>query len=157
MKKTIFRIAWAAAIGAIAAMAVILGCTTVSTTGGPETAPADLSAAVMDRLVSAYEQRDVPGFMTLVSARYLGGYEDLQTALEDSLKTTVSIELDVRPERIWESEDGMIFMDAGWSKTITRRDVPGVEITFGRVTAIFIRYKADVIKLFAQKGDPVFP
>jgi len=151
MKKPIFRIA------STAAVIVILGCTTVSTTGGPTTIPADPAAAVMDRLVSAYEQRDAPGFMALVSARYLGGYEDLQTALEDSLKTTVSIKLDVRPERIWESEDGTIFMDADWSKTITRRDVPGVEITFGRVTAIFIRYNADVIKLLSQKGDPVFP
>ena len=151
MKRTIFRIMPAAAL------AVILGCASVSTTGAPGTAPDDRAALVTERLVSAYEQHDAPRFMALVSSRYLEGYQDLQTALEKGLETAVSIDLDVRPERTWETEDGMVFVDAGWSKAITRAGAPGVEVTFGRVTLILIRYNAETIKLLSQKGDPVFP
>lgn len=68
------------------ALALSLGCATMPVTGGGKAAPDGLASAVVDKLVNAYEGRDVPGFMTLVSARYLEGYEDLQTALEDALE-----------------------------------------------------------------------
>lgn len=151
MKRTVFRIAPAAAL------AVILGCAAVSTTGTSGTAPNEYAAAVTERLANAYEQHDAARFMTLVSSRYLEGYEDLQMGLEKSLETAISIELDVRPGRTWETADGTVFVDAGWSKAIKRKDVPDVEVTFGRVTLIFIRYNAETIKLLSQEGDPVFP
>ncbi|MBN2225115.1 MAG: hypothetical protein JW765_10600 [Deltaproteobacteria bacterium] len=151
MKKVIFRTV------VTAALAVILGCATMPATDEGKAAPDDLAAAVVDKLAGAYENRDVSGFMTLVSARYFEGYGDLQTALEEALDTVVSADLDIRPERIWQREDGMVLMDAGWSKTIMRSTAPETETTSGRVTFIFIRYRTDVLKLFSQKGDPVFP
>jgi hypothetical protein len=154
MNKTVFRIT------STVALAVILGCATVSTTGGTNPvpgAPGDRAAAVTERLVRAYEGRDVGEFMTLVSARYLGGYEDLQAALEDTFGTVVSVELDVKPERTWESEEGTVLTDVSWAKTIRRGGAGGAEVTFGRATLVFIRYNADVLKLLSQKGDPVFP
>lgn len=151
MKQILFYIALAAALAAV------LGCTTTTTTGAP--AP-DLDARVAEAihgLVGAYERRDVPGFMALVSARYLTGYGEFQAALEDSLATVVSATVDVRPERVWETEDGMVLVDAGWSKTVTRGGAPGTDVTFGRVTLIFVRHQPDVLKLLSQKGDTVFP
>ncbi len=151
MKKGIFGIA------PTAVLIVMFGCATVSTTGEGKVNPDDLAAAAVDELVNAYEGGDAARFMTLVSARYLESYEDLQTALDDTLGTAVLVQLDIRPERIRQAEDGMVLVDAGWSKTIVRSTAPDTEITFGKVTLIFIRYTPDVLKLFSQKGDPVFP
>ena len=136
---------------------VVLGCAGMPPAGPPGPATDDLAAGVLDKLVSAYERRDVPEFMTLVSARYAGGYGDLQEALEDTLGTALSIELTVKPERIWESEDGIVFMDVGWAKTVTRKNAPENEITFGTATLAFIRYNDTVLKLFSQDGNPIFP
>ncbi len=144
-------------IVAAAALAVTLGCATMSAPGGTAAAPDRLAADVVNGLERAYEQRDVPGFMSLVSARYLGGYGDLQAALEDTLDTAVSVDLVIRPERVWEGEDKTVFMDAGWSKTVARTGAPGVVTTAGSVTFVFFRYSGDVLKLLSQKGDPVFP
>ena len=151
MKKAISRLAWAGALLAI------FGCATVSAPGTTPLPPDKLAAAVVERLVNAYGKRDVPGFMTLVSARYLDSYEVLQAGLEDTLGTVVSAKLDVRPERTWRSENDMVLVDAAWTKTIVKSGAPNAEVTSGRVTLTFIRYGPDVLKLFSQKGNPVFP
>jgi hypothetical protein len=144
-------------VAAAVALAAAFGCATMSAPGGTAAAPDELAAAVTDGLMRAYEQRDVPGFMALVSARYLGGYGDLQAALEDELATAVSVDLEIRPERVWEQQDNTVFMDAGWDKTVVRSAAPDEKTTAGRVTFVFIRYADDVLKLLSQKGDPVFP
>ncbi len=144
-------------IASIAALVVMLGCATTSVTGETKPNPDDLAAGVVEKLVGAYDDRDVSGFMTLVSARYLQGYEDLQTALEGKLETAVSVDLQIDPERVWEAENDKVFMDAAWRKSITRSSAADIEMTSGRVTFTFIRYDSDVLKLFSQGGDPVFP
>jgi len=151
MIRTISRIASAVVC------AVVLGCAAMPPAGPPGPAADGLATGVLEKLVSAYERRDVPEFMTLVSARYTGGYGDLQEALDAALENAASIELTVKPERIWETEDGVVFMDVGWAKTVTRKNAPENEITFGTATLVFIRYNATVLKLFSQNGNPVFP
>jgi hypothetical protein len=151
MKTGILRIVWSAAL------IVMLGCATSPGTGESPPSLDDLAATAVDELVGAYEDRDVSGFMAMISARYLEGYEDLQATLQDTLETVLSVQLEIDPQRVWEAEGDKVFVDAGWSKTITRSTPPGTETTSGRVTFIFIRYTSEVLKLLSQKGDPVFP
>jgi hypothetical protein len=150
--KTIFvRIVWSVALMGL------VGCATAPGTNVSRPSPDELATAAVDGLVRSYEARDVPGFMTLVSARYLGGYEDFRAALGRAMEAAVSVDLEIRPERVREAEGGRVFMDARWDKTVTTGGRPGVESTSGEVTLVFVRYEAGVLKLLAQQGDPVFP
>jgi hypothetical protein len=151
MKSVIARIVWCAAVMAL------VGCATAPGTNVSRPSPDELAVTAVDGLVRHYEARDVSGFMTLVSARYLGGYEDFQASLGHVMGTAVPVDLEIRPERVWEAEGDRVFMDARWYKTVTTGGRSHVELTSGKVTLVFIRYAPDVLKLLEQKGDPVFP
>ena len=116
----------------------------------------DLAKDALIGLSDAYETRDKTAFMKLVSAKYLGGYQDLEEALSEDFDRFDSASVDIIPERVWVDEDDRIFVDAGWRKT-TFSSASGSDLTSGTTTFIFIRYEDDVVKLFSMRGDPVFP
>jgi hypothetical protein len=68
----------------------------------------DLAKDVLIGLSDAYETRDKTAFMKLVSAKYLGGYQDLEEALSEDFDRFDSASVDIIPERMWADEDGMI-------------------------------------------------
>jgi hypothetical protein len=140
-------------VALIVALAAFVGAALAA---DPQTPVEDQARSAVNELVAAYEARDVPHFMTLVSARYLEGYEDLQDALDADLDQSVSIDLEIVPERIWAGEENKVFMDARWNKTVFRGS-GAPESASGTVTFIFIRYDDDTLKLLSQKGNPVFP
>ena len=139
------------------AITVLFACATTPAPA-PRTSAEDLARNIVAELGSAYERRDVRDFMALVSARYLEGYGDFQARIEDSLDAASSIELEIVPERIWAGDEkDRVFVDARWKKTRITGPHRSPEVTTGRVTFTFIRYGSDILKLFSQKGNPVFP
>jgi hypothetical protein len=117
----------------------------------------DLAKDALVGLSDAYEMRDETAFMRLVSAKYLGGYQDLEEALSEDFDRFDSADVDIIPERVWVDEDGKIFVDTGWRKTTFSSTSPTSNLTSGTTTFIFIRYEEDVVKLFSMRGDQVFP
>ena len=151
MKTTVPQIAWAAVL------LIIVGCSTGPKTEGPAPGAADRAASAVDVLAKTYEARDVSGFMALVSARYLGGYGDLETELRALLASASSVDLEIVPGRVRETEGSRVLVDVRWTKAIARGSPSRTETTSGSVTLVFIRYTPEVLKLFAQEGEPVFP
>jgi hypothetical protein len=142
-------------------LTALFGCATGIQQMKGETLPAeetfDLVTNTLYDLSHAYETLDATGFMSMVSVKYIGGYQNAEEALRRDLQTLKYADIAIFPERVWEGEHHRVFVEAGWSKNVIRANLPQGETSTGKTSLIFIRYPGNILKLLSMDGDALFP
>lgn len=156
MKKKIMGLPISVLMGILGLLIVATGCVTTTTDIIlPEDRTSGLVEEVLMELSQAYMELDPSGFLILVSPKYIEGYQVLEDRLTNDLNSVNFVDINIIVERVWE-EEGMVFVDGRWNRTVSRPDVEGEEKATGMTTFIFLKYEEDVLKLFSMKGDAAF-